>query len=159
MTDTTTTTEPAKRGRNSAIILTDRMCEKRVDQRDKVYDRKAPGLYISRTASGVTAFNFKFTHPTTGKQCSTKIGDYSPAFGVDVARSKVYAMKAMDPAELVALLSQKQAEKAAQAERRLAVLVDHLKGDFRHFFADLMHHSVDLAPHRQIVGAPRRHAA
>jgi integrase len=114
--DTTTTTEAAKRGRNSAVILTERMCEKRVDQRDKVYDKKASGLYISRTASGVTAFNFKFTHPTTGKQCSTKIGDYSPAFGVDAARSRVYAMKAMEPAELVALLAQKQADKVAQGK-------------------------------------------
>lgn len=114
--DSTTTTPAAKRGRNSAVILTDRMCEKRVNQRDKVYDRKAPGLYISRTTSGATAFNFKFTHPTIGKQCSTKIGDYSPAFGVDAARSKVYAMKAMDPAELVALLAQKQAEKVVQGK-------------------------------------------
>ncbi|WP_028167660.1 tyrosine-type recombinase/integrase [Bradyrhizobium elkanii] len=115
--DTSTTTEPAKRGRNSAVILTDRMCEKRVTKRDKLYDRKCPGFYISRTASGMTAFNFKFTHPMTGKQCSLKIGEYNPqTFGVDAARSKVYAMKAMDPAELVALLSQKQADKAAQGK-------------------------------------------
>ncbi len=116
MTETITSKSAGKRGRNGSVILTDRMCEKRVDARDKVYDRKAPGLYISRTASGVTAFNFKFTHPTTGKQCSTKIGDYSPAFGVDAARSRVYAMKAMDPAELVALLVQKQADKVAQGK-------------------------------------------
>jgi signal transduction histidine kinase len=48
------------------------MCEKRVAVRDKVYDRKAPGLYISRTSSGLTAFNFKFTHPTSGKQRSIR---------------------------------------------------------------------------------------
>ena len=99
MTDTTMTTRPAKRARNGSVILTDRMCEKRVTQRNKIYDRKCPGLYISRTISGMATFNFKFTHPTTGKQRSIKIGEYNPeTFGVDHARSKVYAMKAMDPA-------------------------------------------------------------
>ena len=44
-------------------------------------------------------------------------------------------------------------------ERRLAILVGHLKSDFRHLSADLIHYRVDLPPHRQIVGAPRRHAA
>jgi integrase len=113
--DTTTTIEAAKRGRNSAVILTDRMCEKRVDERDKVYDRKAPGLYISRTPSGMTAFNLKFS--TGAKQRSIKIGDYNPeTFRVEHARSRVYAMKAMDPAELVALLAQKQANKVAQGK-------------------------------------------
>jgi hypothetical protein len=49
---------------------------------------------------------------------------------------------------------------ALLAERRLAAfVVGHLKGDFRHLFADLIHHGVDLAPHGQIVRAPRRHAA
>jgi integrase len=116
MTDTTTEAT-TKRGRNCAVILTDRMCEKRVAERDKMYDRKAPGLYISRTPAGMTAFNFKFTHPTTGKQRSIKIGEYNPeTFGIDAARSKVYAMKAMDPAELVELLAQKQVERAAQGK-------------------------------------------
>jgi integrase len=118
MTDTTTTIERAKRGRSSAVILTDRMCEKRVTERVKIYDRKCRGLYVSITTAGVATFNFKFTHPTTtGKQCSLKMGEYNPeTFGVDAARSKVYAMKAMDPAELVALLSQKQADKVAQGK-------------------------------------------
>jgi integrase len=116
--DTTITTEPAgKRGRNSAVILTDRMCEKRVGKRDKVYDRKCPGLYISRTPAGMTAFNFKFTHPATGKQRSVKIGEYNPeTFGVDAARSKVYAMKAMDPAARAELLAQKQADRTAKGK-------------------------------------------
>ena len=39
--DTTITTEPAgKRARNSSVVLTDRMCEKRVVKRAKIYDRK-----------------------------------------------------------------------------------------------------------------------
>jgi integrase len=97
--------------------LTDRMCEKRVTERDKIYDRKCPGLYISRTISGMAAFNFKFTHPTTGKQRSIKIGEYNPeTFGVDHARSKVYAMKAMDPAARAELLAQKQADRTAKGK-------------------------------------------
>jgi integrase len=127
MTETITSEPAGKRGRNGSVILTDRMCEKRVDQRDKVYDRKAPGLYISRTTSGMAAFNFKFTHPTTGKQRSIKIGDYNAeTFRVDHARSKVYAMKAMSPAELVALLSQKQAEKAAQGKTVDEIIVERV---------------------------------
>ncbi|WP_225645913.1 hypothetical protein [Bradyrhizobium australafricanum] len=61
--DTTTTTEPAggpagKRARNGAVILTDRLCEKRVAKRTKIYDRKCPGLYVSITTAGVATFSF-----------------------------------------------------------------------------------------------------
>src|SRR5215468_4668140 len=67
--DTTTTTEPAgKRGRNGSVILTDRMCEKRVAKRVKLYDRKCPGLYVSITTAGVATFSFEFTDNQTGKQ-------------------------------------------------------------------------------------------
>ena len=93
MTDTTTTTEPAgKRARNSSVILTDRMCEKRVAKRIKIYDRKCPGLYVSITTAGVATFSFKFTDPATGKQRSGWLGVYIPAtFAVEDARAKVYA--------------------------------------------------------------------
>ncbi|MCP1738098.1 hypothetical protein ABIF65_010691 [Bradyrhizobium japonicum] len=57
-----------KRGRNSSVILTDRMCEKRVAKRTKLYDRKCPGLYVSITTTGVATFSFKFTDRETGKQ-------------------------------------------------------------------------------------------
>lgn len=41
--DTIITTEPAgKRARNGSVILTDRLCEKRVANRVKFYDRKCP---------------------------------------------------------------------------------------------------------------------
>ena len=46
MSDTTTTVQPAKRGRNGSVVLTDRMWEKRVTKRTKIYDRKCPGLYV-----------------------------------------------------------------------------------------------------------------
>jgi hypothetical protein len=113
MTDTTTTTQPAKRGRNGSVILTDRMCEKRVAKRDKIYDRKCPGLYVSITTAGVATFSFKFTDPATGKQRTGWLGVYNPeTFTVEHARSKVYAAKAMDPAALVEQLHQRKVQKA-----------------------------------------------
>ena len=58
----TTTTEPAsKRARSSSVVLTDRMCEKRVAKRVKIYDRKCSGLYVSIIPAGVATFSFKFT--------------------------------------------------------------------------------------------------
>ena len=63
MTDTTTTEPAGKRARNGSVILTDRMCEKRVAKRVKIYDRKCPGLYVSITTAGVATFSFKFTDP------------------------------------------------------------------------------------------------
>ncbi len=75
----TTTTEPAgNRMRNGSVVLTDRMCKKRVAKRIKVYDRKCPGLYVSITAAGVATFSFKFTDPTTGKQRTGWLGVYNP---------------------------------------------------------------------------------
>jgi integrase len=95
MTDTTTTLQPAKRARNGGVILTDRMCEKRVAKRVKIYDRKCPGLYVSVTTGGVASFSFKFTDPETGKQRTGWLGVYNPeTFRVEHARSKVYGLKA-----------------------------------------------------------------
>jgi len=77
--DATTTNKPAsKRMRNGSVILTDRMCEKRVAKRVKIYDRKCPGLYVSITAAGVATFSFKFTDPVTGKQRTGWLGIYNP---------------------------------------------------------------------------------
>jgi len=50
MTDTVTI---GKRARKSNVILTDRLCETRVDKRTKTYDRKCQGLYVSITTAGV----------------------------------------------------------------------------------------------------------
>jgi integrase len=93
--DTTTTTEPAgKRARNSSVVLTDRMCEKRVAKRVKFYDRKCPGLYVSITTAGVATFSFKFTDPATGKQRTGWLGVYNPeSFSVEDARNRVYGLR------------------------------------------------------------------
>src|SRR5260221_4189994 len=81
------------RARNSSVILTDRHCEKRVDKRAKIYDRKCPGLYVSIIPSGVATFNFKFTDKSTGKQRCKWLGIYNPDFTVADARTVVYALK------------------------------------------------------------------
>jgi integrase len=113
-----TTTEPTtKRTRRTSTILTDRACQKRVTTREKVYDRKCPGLYASIIPAGVTTFNFKFTDSTTGKQRSTVLGVYNPeTFTVDNARSKVYGLKVMAPAELVEQLRQTKVQTAARGK-------------------------------------------
>jgi integrase len=93
--DTIITTEPAgKRARNGSITLTDRLCEKRVAERVKIYDRKCPGLYVSIIPAGVATFFFKFTDRTTGRQRSKWLGVYNPeTFAVEHARTEVYALK------------------------------------------------------------------
>ena len=100
--DTTITTEPAgKRARNGSVILTDRMCEKRVTKRVKIYDRKCPGLYVSITTTGVATFSFKFTDPETGKQRTGWLGVYNPeTFAVEDARSRVYGLRGTGAAAL-----------------------------------------------------------
>ena len=78
MSDTTTTVQPAKRGRNGSVVLTDRMCEKRVTKRTKIYDRKCPGLYVSITPAGAATLSLKFTDRATGKQRTVLFGVYNP---------------------------------------------------------------------------------
>ena len=113
MSDTITVETAAKRAHNGSTVLTDRMCEKRVEERTKIYDRKCRGLYVSITTAGVATFSFKFTDPATGKQRTVLLGVYNPeTFGVEHARSRAYAAKAMDPAALVEQLHQRKAQKA-----------------------------------------------
>jgi integrase len=106
-----------KRAPRTNTILTDRMLQKRVAKREKVYDRKCPGLYVSIIPAGVATFNFKFTDKATGKQRSTVLGVYNPEnFGVEQARSKVYGLKGMAPAELVERLRQTKVQTAARGK-------------------------------------------
>jgi integrase len=118
MDTTTTTTELAgKRARNSSVILTDRMCEKRVAKRVKFYDRKCPGLYVSITTAGVATFSFKFTDPATGKQRTGWLGVYNPeTFTVEHARSAVYALKARGGAAVAETLRQQKGRKRKQGK-------------------------------------------
>ena len=114
--NTTITTEPAgKRARNGSVILTDRLCEKRVAKRVKIYDRKCPGLYVSITTTGVATFSFKFTDPATGKQRTGWLGVYNAAtFTVEDARNKVYGLRGTGA---VALAETFRDRKVRQAKR------------------------------------------
>jgi integrase len=116
--DTITTTEPAgKRARNSSVVLTDRMCEKRVAKRVKFYDRKCPGLYVSIIPAGVATFSFKFTDKQTGKQRTGWLGVYNPeTFTVEDARSKVYGLKGMGGDTLAETFREHKAEKAKRGK-------------------------------------------
>src|SRR5438876_1096997 len=112
MSDTTTTESATKRMRNGSVILTDRHCEKRVDRRIKIYDRKCPGLYASITTAGVATFSFKFTNPETGKQGTGWLGIYNPeTFTVEHARSKVYALKGIGAKAVAETLRQNKAQR------------------------------------------------
>src|SRR5262249_43834592 len=121
--DTTTITESAgKRMRNGSVILTDRVCEKRVAKRVKIYDRKCPGLYVSITTAAVATFCFKFTDPETGKQRTGWIGVYNPeTFTVDDARSRVYGLKARGGVAVAETLRQQKVQK-----HKLGKTVDYL---------------------------------
>lgn len=115
-----TTTEPVtKRARRSSVILTDRMCERRVAERVKVYDRKCPGLYVSIIPTGVATFFFKFTDRTTGKQRSKWLGVYNPeTFAVGHARTEVYALRTRigNGENIAEGLRQQKAQKAKQGK-------------------------------------------
>jgi integrase len=111
--DTTTTTQPTKRARNGSVILTDRICEKRVTKRVKIYDRKCPGLYVSITTVGVATFNFKFTDPATGKQRTGWLGVYNPeTFAVEDARSRVYGLRGTGAAALAETFRDRKVQQA-----------------------------------------------
>jgi hypothetical protein len=92
--ETMTTIEPtAKRARKSSVVLTDRKCEKRVDKRIRIYDRKCPGLFVSIITAGISTFFFKYTDRGTGKQRCKWLGVYcSETFTVENARSKAYGL-------------------------------------------------------------------
>ena len=115
--DTTITTEPAgKRARNSSVVLIDRICEKRVTKRVKIYDRKCSGLYVSITTAGVAAFFFKFTDPETGKQRTGWLGVYNPeTFAVEDARSKVYGLRGTGSAALAETFRDRKVKQARKA--------------------------------------------
>ncbi|WP_409187577.1 integrase arm-type DNA-binding domain-containing protein [Bradyrhizobium sp. RDM4] len=127
--DTSIIAAPAdKRGRNSSVILTDRMCEKRVAKRVKLYDRKCPGLYVSITTAGVATFSFKFTDRQTGKQRTGWLGVYNPeTFTVDDARSKVYGLKAMGSAALAPTFRDQKTAKAKRGKNVAEIIDERIK--------------------------------
>jgi integrase len=106
-----------QRRRNEPVILTNRYCEKRVDKRTKIYDRKCAGLYVSITTSGVATFYLQVTDRFTGKARCKWLGLYNPTtFHVDDARAAVYAVRGRIGAgeNVFETLRQRKALKAKQ---------------------------------------------
>ncbi|MCK1407879.1 site-specific integrase [Bradyrhizobium sp. 76] len=117
-----------KRGRNSSVILTDRLCEKRVAKRTKLYDRKCPGLYVSVTEAGVATFSFKFTDRQTGKQRTGWLGVYNPeTFTVDDARSKVYGLKGLGAAALAESFRDQKAKTAKRGKTVTEIIEERIE--------------------------------
>jgi integrase len=134
--DTITTNEPdSKRRRNGSVILTDRMCEKRVTKRVKIYDRKCPGLYVSITTAGVATFSVKITDPATGKQRTGWLGVYNPeTFTVEAARSKVYGLRGRGAVALAETFRDRkvqQARKGKTVDQIIAERVEWMKTPVR----------------------------
>ncbi|MGY4349823.1 integrase [Bradyrhizobium sp. GM7.3] len=125
---TTITAGPAgKRSRNGSVILTDRLCEKRVSKRVKIYDRKCPGLYVSITSAGVATFSFKFTDRTTGKQRTGWLGAYNPeTFTVEDARSKVYGLKGRGGAALAETFREQKATNAKRGKTVAEIIEERI---------------------------------
>jgi integrase len=123
------------RARNSSVVLTDRMCEKRVTKRVKIYDRKCPGLYVSITATGVATFFFKFTDPQTGKQRTGWLGVYNPeTFAVEDARSRVYGLRGTGPTALAETFRDrkvKQARKGMTVDEIIEERIEWMKTPVR----------------------------
>ncbi|MET4453910.1 site-specific integrase [Bradyrhizobium sp. RT3b] len=116
-----------KRGRNSSVILTDRLCEKRVAKRTKFYDRKCAGLYVSITAVGAATFSFKFTDRQTGKQRTGWLGVYNAeTFTVEDARSRVYGLKARGGEALAQTFRDQKANKAKRAKTVAEIIEERI---------------------------------
>jgi hypothetical protein len=114
--DTTTTN---KRMRKSSVILTDRLCTKRVTERIKYYDRKCPGLYVSITTAGTATFSFKFTDQQTGKQRTGWLGVYNPEnFVVEDARSRVYGLRGTGAVALAETFRDRKVKQAKRGHNR-----------------------------------------
>ena len=124
----TITSEPAgKRGRNGSVNLTDRMCEKRVTNRVKIYDKKCPGLFVSVTTAGVATFSVKFTDPATGKQRTGWLGVYNPdTFAVEHARAKVYSLKGTGAAAIAETFRDRKAQQAKQGKTVDAIIEERI---------------------------------
>ena len=106
-----------KRGRKSSVILTDRLCEKSVAKRLKLYDRKCPSLYVSTTTAGVATFSFKFTDTQTGKQRTGWLGVYNPeTFTVEDARSRLYGLRGRGAAALAETFRDRKVQQARKGK-------------------------------------------
>src|SRR5580704_12387209 len=86
--------KPEPRERKGTVLI-DRLCETPVTEREKYFDRKCGGLYVSIVPPCVTSFCINYTDGA-GRAKSGKFAVYHPdSFRVANARARVYALKAM----------------------------------------------------------------
>jgi integrase len=84
----------SRRGRQTRMLLTNRLCERRVEERTKFYDSKVDGLYVSITTSGVATFFLQAHDPFAGKSRCLRLQTYvRDLFTVDDARAASYAVR------------------------------------------------------------------
>jgi integrase len=104
------------------------MCEKRVDERVKIYDRKCPGLYVSIVAAGAATFSLRFTDRETGKQRTAWLGVYNPeTFTVDHARSRVYGLKGMGGEALAETFREQKAGRAKRGKTVAEIIEERIE--------------------------------
>jgi integrase len=128
MNNTLITNPTGKRARTGSVVLTDRICEKRVAKRVKIYDRKCPGLYVSITTTGVATFSFKFTDPATGKQRTGWLGVYNPeAFAVEDARNKVYGLRGTGVPALAETFRDRKVKQAKQGKTVDEIIAERIE--------------------------------
>jgi hypothetical protein len=85
------TGKPAGKRERNGTVLTDRLCETPVTEREKYFDRKCSGLYVSIVPPCVSSFYINYTD-AAGRSRSGKFGVYHPeTFRVADARGMVYA--------------------------------------------------------------------
>ena len=102
MTETITITVPVTAGPGVSMEPTHRArhpdhrhCEKRADKRTKLYDRKAPDLYVSINGDGVATFYFRYTDRFTGKARACGSASISPDTSTSMMPApRLYALKA-----------------------------------------------------------------
>jgi integrase len=106
--------KPAGKRTRKGTVLTDRLCQTPVTEREKYFDRLCKGLYVSIVPPCVASFYINYTD-AAGRPKSGKFADYHPeSFRLADARGTVYAMKAKGGAAIGALLRQQKVKAVKQ---------------------------------------------
>jgi integrase len=119
MFEITTATPVSPDAGKRRLTLTNRLCERSVEKRTKIYDKKCAGLYVSITTAGVATFYLQVTDRFTGKARCKWLGVFNPTtFNVDHARTEAYAVRTRIGAgeNVFETLRQQKATKAKQGK-------------------------------------------
>jgi integrase len=111
------------------IIITDRLCETKVEKRTRFSDKKCPGLLLDRTPAGSSTFWFRYTDKLTGQRERVEIGTYHPeAFRTEHARARAYAVKGqLARGENVAQRARQERQAASQVRTILEIVDERIE--------------------------------